>query len=52
MEDVELESGRLAQMIKQQEEASVELQRSLQEAVKRRNFLYALPLPLRPDSQR
>lgn len=44
MEDICLESARLTQMIKQQEDVRVELQKKLEEAVKRRNFLYVLHL--------
>lgn len=46
MEDICLESARLTQMIKQQEDVRVELQKKLEEAVKRRNFLYVLHLCL------
>lgn len=40
-----MELARLAQMIKQQENASTEMQKNLEEAVKRRNFLYATAHP-------
>lgn len=40
-EDNKLELTKLAQVIKQQEEASLEFLKSHEEAVERRNYLYA-----------
>lgn len=45
-EDNKLELTKLAQVIKQQEEASLEFRKSHEEAVERRNYLYAPALKL------